>query len=98
MCIVERSWNMWIPGFGSSEEPKPYKKAATTEAHKQVCVTTRMWGPSVSAIHSGNQMGDAAGMLVHLTMPNLVLFWVKGNSGQVACELCSILGFRLGTK
>ena len=31
----ERNWNMWIPGFGS-EELKPYKKAATTEAHKQV--------------------------------------------------------------
>ena len=26
---------MWIPGFGS-DELKPYKKAATTEAHKQV--------------------------------------------------------------
>ena len=26
---------MWIPGFGS-EELKPYKKSATTEAHKQV--------------------------------------------------------------
>ena len=35
---LERSWNMWIPGFGSSEEPKPYKKQATTEAHKQVSV------------------------------------------------------------
>lgn len=26
---------MWIPGFGS-EEIRPYKKACTTEAHKQV--------------------------------------------------------------
>jgi hypothetical protein len=26
---------MYIPGFGS-EELRPYKKAATTEAHKQV--------------------------------------------------------------
>lgn len=26
---------MWIPGFGS-EELRPYKKQATTEAHKQV--------------------------------------------------------------
>ena len=26
---------MWIPGFGS-EEVRPYKKSATTEAHKQV--------------------------------------------------------------
>ena len=26
---------MWIPGFGA-EELRPYKKASTTEAHKQV--------------------------------------------------------------
>lgn len=26
---------MWIPGFGS-DEIRPYKKACTTEAHKQV--------------------------------------------------------------
>uniref|UniRef100_A0AC11EPF9 TATA-box binding protein associated factor 12 n=1 Tax=Ovis aries TaxID=9940 RepID=A0AC11EPF9_SHEEP len=32
---LERQWNMWIPGFGS-EEIRPYKKACTTEAHKQV--------------------------------------------------------------
>ncbi|XP_077978763.1 uncharacterized protein LOC144434182 [Glandiceps talaboti] len=31
---LERNWNMWIPGFGS-DEVRPYKKAATTEAHKQ---------------------------------------------------------------
>ncbi|XP_058712589.1 transcription initiation factor TFIID subunit 12 isoform X3 [Poecile atricapillus] len=31
---LERQWNMWIPGFGS-EEIRPYKKACTTEAHKQ---------------------------------------------------------------
>ena len=31
---LERNWNMYIPGFGS-EELRPYKKAATTEAHKQ---------------------------------------------------------------
>ncbi|KAK3739030.1 hypothetical protein QZH41_010494, partial [Actinostola sp. cb2023] len=31
---LERCWNMWIPGFGS-DELRPYKKAATTEAHKQ---------------------------------------------------------------
>merc|ERR1719245_2789010 len=31
---LERNWNMWIPGFGS-EELKPFKKSATTEAHKQ---------------------------------------------------------------
>ncbi|KAG9332052.1 hypothetical protein JZ751_016185 [Albula glossodonta] len=30
----ERQWNMWIPGFGS-DEIRPYKKACTTEAHKQ---------------------------------------------------------------
>lgn len=29
---------MWIPGFGS-EEIRPYKKACTTEAHKQVSDT-----------------------------------------------------------
>merc|ERR1711972_325521 len=32
--VLERSWNMWIPGFGS-DEIKPYKRSATTEAHKQ---------------------------------------------------------------
>lgn len=31
---LERNWNMWIPGFGA-EELRPYKKASTTEAHKQ---------------------------------------------------------------
>jgi len=31
---LERNWNMWIPGFGS-DELKPFKKASTTEAHKQ---------------------------------------------------------------
>ncbi|XP_074651634.1 transcription initiation factor TFIID subunit 12-like isoform X2 [Tubulanus polymorphus] len=31
---LERNWNMWIPGFGS-DELRPYKKATTTEAHKQ---------------------------------------------------------------
>jgi len=31
---LERHWNMWIPGFGS-EELRPYKKQATTEAHRQ---------------------------------------------------------------
>lgn len=40
---IERQWNMWIPGFGS-EEIRPYKKACTTEAHKQVrtyCLRTK---------------------------------------------------------
>uniref|UniRef100_A0AAY5EMN6 Transcription initiation factor TFIID subunit 12 n=1 Tax=Electrophorus electricus TaxID=8005 RepID=A0AAY5EMN6_ELEEL len=37
---LERQWNMWIPGFGS-DEIRPYKKACTTEAHKQV--SPRMW-------------------------------------------------------
>ncbi|CAH1799362.1 unnamed protein product [Owenia fusiformis] len=31
---LEHQWNMWVPGFGS-DELRPYKKAATTEAHKQ---------------------------------------------------------------
>lgn len=31
---LERNWNIYIPGFGS-EELRPYKKAAPTEAHKQ---------------------------------------------------------------
>lgn len=35
LFLAERQWNMWIPGFGS-EEIRPYKKACTTEAHKQV--------------------------------------------------------------
>uniref|UniRef100_A0A3Q2VW56 Transcription initiation factor TFIID subunit 12 n=1 Tax=Haplochromis burtoni TaxID=8153 RepID=A0A3Q2VW56_HAPBU len=32
---LERQWNMWIPGYGS-DEIRPFKKACTTEAHKQV--------------------------------------------------------------
>uniref|UniRef100_H2RUH7 Transcription initiation factor TFIID subunit 12 n=1 Tax=Takifugu rubripes TaxID=31033 RepID=H2RUH7_TAKRU len=35
---LERQWNMWIPGFGS-DEIRPFKKACTTEAHKQVRAT-----------------------------------------------------------
>uniref|UniRef100_A0A2R5LG91 Transcription initiation factor TFIID subunit 12 n=1 Tax=Ornithodoros turicata TaxID=34597 RepID=A0A2R5LG91_9ACAR len=31
---LEKNWNMWIPGFGA-EEVQPYKKASSTEAHKQ---------------------------------------------------------------
>lgn len=31
---LERNWNMWIPGFGT-DELRPYKRAAVTEAHKQ---------------------------------------------------------------
>jgi len=31
---LERSCNVWIPGFGS-DELKPYKRAPVTEAHKQ---------------------------------------------------------------
>lgn len=31
---LERKWNMWIPGFGT-DELRPYKRAAVTEAHKQ---------------------------------------------------------------
>lgn len=31
---LEQNWNMWIPGFGT-DELKPYKRAALTEAHKQ---------------------------------------------------------------
>jgi hypothetical protein len=34
LFISERSWNMWIPGFGT-DELRPYKRAAVTEAHKQ---------------------------------------------------------------
>lgn len=33
-CVAERNWHMWIPGFGT-EELRPYKRAPTTEAHKQ---------------------------------------------------------------
>jgi len=32
--VLERNWNMWIPGFGT-EEIRPFKRSATTEAHKQ---------------------------------------------------------------
>ncbi|XP_074094968.1 TATA-box binding protein associated factor 12 [Cotesia typhae] len=31
---LERSWNMWIPGFGT-DEVRPFKRATVTEAHKQ---------------------------------------------------------------
>ena len=31
---LEHNWNMWIPGFGT-DELRPYKRAAVTEAHKQ---------------------------------------------------------------
>lgn len=31
---LEQNWNMWLPGFGT-DELKPYKRAAVTEAHKQ---------------------------------------------------------------
>ncbi|XP_035204493.1 transcription initiation factor TFIID subunit 12-like, partial [Stegodyphus dumicola] len=31
---LEKNWNMCVPGFGC-EEWRPYKKSATTEAHKQ---------------------------------------------------------------
>ena len=36
LCL-ERSWNMYVPGFGSTEDTsKPVKKSAISEAHKQV--------------------------------------------------------------
>lgn len=38
---LERQWNMWIPGYGS-DEIRPFKKACTTEAHKQVN-NNRIW-------------------------------------------------------
>lgn len=31
---LERNWHMWLPGFGT-DELRPYKRAPTTEAHKQ---------------------------------------------------------------
>jgi len=31
---LEHNWNMWMPGFGS-DDLRPYKKSAPTEAHKQ---------------------------------------------------------------
>lgn len=38
MCIIlsyilERNYNMWIPGFGTDER-RPNTKSAVTEAHK----------------------------------------------------------------
>ena len=33
LLVLERNWNMWIPGFGT-EDVRPYRKSATTEAHK----------------------------------------------------------------
>lgn len=33
--VSEHSWGMWVPGFGT-DELRPYKRACTTEAHKQV--------------------------------------------------------------
>lgn len=32
--LLERKYNMWIPGFGT-EEVKPFKRTALTDAHKQ---------------------------------------------------------------
>lgn len=32
--LLERKYNMWIPGFGT-DEVKPYKRSTLTEAHKQ---------------------------------------------------------------
>eukprot|EP00088_Acartia_fossae_P042146 TRINITY_DN44145_c0_g1_i1.p1 TRINITY_DN44145_c0_g1~~TRINITY_DN44145_c0_g1_i1.p1 ORF type:complete len:177 (-),score=47.49 TRINITY_DN44145_c0_g1_i1:316-846(-) len=32
--VLERDWNMWIPGFGQ-QELRPYKRSAQTESHKQ---------------------------------------------------------------
>ncbi|CAG0890850.1 unnamed protein product [Darwinula stevensoni] len=32
--VLERHWNMWIPGFGT-EDIKSVKKSASTEAHRQ---------------------------------------------------------------
>lgn len=46
---------MWIPGFGS-DEIRPFKKACTTEAHKQVRAgpeSGRAPGPSQAALTSG---------------------------------------------
>jgi transcription initiation factor TFIID subunit 12 len=31
--VLERNWNMWIPGFGT-EEIRSHKRMAGTEAHK----------------------------------------------------------------
>jgi hypothetical protein len=35
--LPERSWNMWIPGYGVDD--KAPKKSLTTEAHRQVLAT-----------------------------------------------------------
>ena len=32
--VLERNWNMWIPGFGA-QELRPYKRSAASEAHRQ---------------------------------------------------------------
>jgi len=32
--VLERSWNMWIPGFGQ-QELRPYKRSAQLDSHKQ---------------------------------------------------------------
>lgn len=34
IITTERNWHMWLPGFGT-DELRPYKRAPTTEAHKQ---------------------------------------------------------------
>lgn len=51
--LAERQWNMWIPGFGS-EEIRPYKKACTTEAHKQVRSLGQSWLVPRTAPRSGH--------------------------------------------
>lgn len=52
----ERQWNMWIPGYGS-DEIRPFKKACTTEAHKQVskrkicfCWTLKIFPPTLQLL------------------------------------------------
>jgi len=48
---LDRNWNMWIPGFGS-EDLRPYKKAPSTEAHKQVKYYKLLMKNLIKGIHS----------------------------------------------
>ena len=52
--LLERAWNINIPGFSSSDTPKQQKRALPTEAHKQVSkavtVISRQYS-SLSLLH-----------------------------------------------
>merc|ERR1719186_1362906 len=55
--VLERNWNMWIPGFGT-EEIRPYKRSATAEAHKQRMGLIRKTIKMSRKLHFGLDISD----------------------------------------